>query len=102
MANVNAPFGLRPIQSATGSASNFENVQAQIATANLKDMLKRGDFPTISKAVSFNSDNVLQIAVDRKVWVIKHDVATNFRLLIKQRLTDHSNIYEKKQLENLG
>jgi hypothetical protein len=31
MANVNAPFGFKPLQSATGAASNFEMIQAPIA-----------------------------------------------------------------------
>ena len=42
MANVNAPYGLMPIQSAVGSASNFEMVQKQIAY-NDTTKIFRGD-----------------------------------------------------------
>lgn len=42
MANVNAPFGLRPIQSAVGAASNFEMIQANIAY-NDTTPIYRGD-----------------------------------------------------------
>lgn len=42
MANVNAPFGFKPIQSAVGAASNYEMVQAQIAY-NDTTKIFRGD-----------------------------------------------------------
>lgn len=42
MANVNAPYGFMPIQSAVGAASNFEMVQAQIAY-NDTTPIYRGD-----------------------------------------------------------
>src|SRR5262245_46912407 len=42
MANVNAPFGLKPFQSAVGAASNFEMIQAQIAYNNTQKIF-RGD-----------------------------------------------------------
>lgn len=42
MANVNAAFGFRPIQSAVGAASNYENVQAQIAYNDTTPIM-RGD-----------------------------------------------------------
>lgn len=42
MANVNAPFGFRPIQSAVGAASNFEMIQANIAY-NDTTPIYRGD-----------------------------------------------------------
>jgi hypothetical protein len=42
MANVNAPFGFRPIQSAVGAASNFEMVQGQILYSDSTKMF-RGD-----------------------------------------------------------
>lgn len=42
MANVNAPYGLFPIQSARGAASNYENIQAQIAYDN-NTKIYRGD-----------------------------------------------------------
>lgn len=42
MANVSAPNGLMPIQSAIGAASNFENIQAQIAY-NDTTKIFRGD-----------------------------------------------------------
>ncbi len=42
MANVNNPFGFLPVQSAVGAASNFENIQAQIAY-NDTTKIYRGD-----------------------------------------------------------
>lgn len=42
MSNVNAPYGLLPFQSAVGSASNYENVQKQIAY-NDTTKIYRGD-----------------------------------------------------------
>ena len=42
MANVNAPYGLIPFQSSVGAASNFENVQKQIAY-NDTTKIYRGD-----------------------------------------------------------
>lgn len=42
MANVNAPYGMLPFQSAVGSASNFEHVQKQIAY-NDTTKIYRGD-----------------------------------------------------------
>lgn len=42
MANQNAPYGLLPFQSAVGAASNFENVQKQIAY-NDSTKIYRGD-----------------------------------------------------------
>lgn len=42
MANTNNPYGLLPFQSAVGSASNFENVQKQIAY-NDTTVIYRGD-----------------------------------------------------------
>ena len=42
MANVNAPFGFKPIQSAVGAASNFEMVQGQILYSDTTKIF-RGD-----------------------------------------------------------
>lgn len=42
MANLNAPFGFRPIQSAIGAASNYEMIQGQIAY-NDTTPIYRGD-----------------------------------------------------------
>ena len=42
MANVNAPFGLKPLTSATGAASNYEMRKANIAYNNTTKIY-RGD-----------------------------------------------------------
>lgn len=42
MANLNAPFGLRPIQSAVGAASNYEMIQGQILYSDTTKIF-RGD-----------------------------------------------------------
>lgn len=51
MANLNAPYGLIPFQSASGSASNFEMVQGQIAY-NDSTKIFRGD-PVIMKNTGY-------------------------------------------------
>lgn len=66
MANVNAPYGLFPIQSAVGAASNYEMVQAQVAYN--AGAIYRGD-PVKQLATGFVSQWSAGTAVSQMIGI---------------------------------